>query len=321
MTHSRIGLTPKPQHLEGGIKALMREMPSLLLPDLGDDLGITVRDQYVLGVRTLPCWQEPLPQPRYPDGDGPRARRKQYWCPPGCYAGVLASRYHLLPFTHVLAFEAPAGVFEDWWDQWLDCLVDWWVLTASLPFPEQAIWLGAMADRPGVRIPGSGEDPHVHLLVGNVPETAILAAAARWPQAPPGVKPWLTVTPLDHVWGKLHYTLTQSPVKKTASFYMTRRKLAHFKNQDALILPLIESPTLEAYTQFQRHRLALHRSQTFGRTRGLDLVNRRKPMWCVLNDVVYQIPPAPLARAQRDTVKLAVLLFTLAQVRDQEIAA
>src|SRR6266851_1842780 len=223
VTHSRIGLTPKPQHLEGGIKALMREMPSLLLPDLGNDLGITVRDQYVLGVRTLPCWQEPLPQPRYPEGDGPRARRKQYWCPAGCYAAVLASRYHLLPFTHVLAFEAPAGVFEDWWDQWLDCLVDWWVLTASLPFPEPAIWLGAMADRPGVRIPGSGEDPHVHLLVGNVPETAILAAAARWPQAPPGVKPWLTVT--------------------------------------------------------------------------------------------------PLARAQRDTVKLAVLLFTLAQVRDQEIAA
>jgi hypothetical protein len=178
----------------------------------------------------------------------------------------LASQYHTLPFTHMISMTAPAGLFEDWWNAWIGIgLVDWWTLTADRPFTEQAIWLGAVADRPGIVVPGSGENPHIHLLVGNVLEAKILSAVAHWPL--PG-SPWTEITPLDHVWRIVHYVLTQSPVRKDTTHYMARRKLAHHRNQDTLILPLIESPTLDAYASLMRHRQARYRPEQKGRDWG-----------------------------------------------------
>jgi len=271
--HSRLGCTPSSHHKQGAIRSLSREFPSCLLPDLSDDLGVTTRDQYVLGVRSLALWEIPLRPVRYPEHDGPRARKKKYWCPPGCYAAVLASRYDVLPFTHAIALTAPPGCFEDWFVPWAEeSFEGWWAVTKALSFPDQAIWLGAKADRPTARIPGSGEDPHVHLVVGNVPLADIMAAVERWPLGRPSIE----LTPLYHVWGKLHYMLTQSPVDtESDELGMARRKYAHHRNLDALILPLIKSPTLEPYALFMKHRLAVYRSKRRSSAWGRRMARRR----------------------------------------------
>ena len=92
----------------------------------------------------LPVWRLRQYPVKYGKRQGPRARKRRYWCPPGCYPAYLASRYDDLPWSHFISLSEAPGKFWSSWEAWRG-IEAWEDLTDRLEY--QAFWILVQARR------------------------------------------------------------------------------------------------------------------------------------------------------------------------------
>jgi hypothetical protein len=185
-------------------------------------------------------------------------------------------------------------------------------------------WMGVFAWQPSTAtaprlLPVQGE-PHAHLVVGNVSGEQLDTVLAGWPER----GRFCVVTPVTHAWGALHYCLSQTRIARTVgesnARYLNRVKSDHMRGHDALLNCPFDSD-LELREVIMKLR-TLHKKTMRPRTPeavgvAKHLATTRWPIRIVLDGVFHHL----IAPEARPVVKLAVLLYTVSQVQDQEIAA
>jgi hypothetical protein len=144
-----------------------------------DTYGVTEDDQ--ISREILEILQIPVLIPETSGKGTIQHRRSRYRCHL-CYPSYLAARWHRLPWTFTVSLSAPAGCFEDWWNQ---AHVYGGLSRLVAPSPSVAemlaapFWVGAFATQPRhawkrvgrdrrLTFDPRGGEPHAHLVLGNV---------------------------------------------------------------------------------------------------------------------------------------------------------
>jgi hypothetical protein len=283
-----------------------------------DTYGITWEDQ--IGVELRELGEQVVPRP-LTAGDGDIGKRRAKYRCVECYPSYLASKYRRFPWSFTVSLSAPAGCFEDWWERagilsGLARLVPRG--TSVLDMIDAPFWLGVFAWQPSTAtapqlLPVQGE-LHAHLVVGNVSRVLLDSVLARWPEQ----GRFCVVKPITNAWGAVHYCLSQTRIARqrtgeSYARYMNRVKSDHMKGQDALGDAPFDSDLelREVIMKLQTTFKATRARTPEATARFQDLAARRWPLRIACDGVLHELH-VPVARP---TVKLAALLYTLAQTR------
>ena len=291
-----------------------------------DTYGVTEGDQ--INREILEIVRVPVPIPETSGRGTIQHSRSRFRCHL-CYPSYLAARWHRLPWTFTVSLSAPAGCFEDWWNQ-----ADIYGALSRLVPPSRSVaemlaepfWVRAFATQPRhawkrvgrdrrLAFDPQGGEPHAHLVVGNMNRVQVDLILARWPER----GKYGVVKPVTNAFGAIHYALSQSRIARmtgeSKARYLNRVKTDHMRGHDALL----DAPQFSLTLDVQETVMAVRKTIRTLRPRtpeatalGERLAAVRWPTTMEMDGVILRIPLV-LDRDRRSVVKLAVLLDTLAK--------